>query len=109
VCPALTIATASPRETHSAATRIEARGLRRRAAAGASVIHHLRRVDDADAGTTGLAVRDQSRLHAIAGSYEKNLGVEMPCSSDGAVNDGVGRMIAAHGVDRDPDHLRRYR
>ncbi len=52
-----------------------------------------------------VTVRKQCRFHAIGRADEQDLsGIQVPRRGDGAVHHRVGRVIAAHGVDRNADH-----
>ena len=51
-----------------------------------------------------MTVRKEGRLDAIRRSDEQDLGIQMPRRGDGAVHHRVGRVIAAHRVNRNANH-----
>ena len=106
VCPALKSAAASPRATSSAATLIDARGLRRSAAAGdSSIVDHVGRrrrcgrVDDRRRD----AARARRRI-ASARPTRSTPRSKWRAAARAPSTTCRGRMIAAHRVNGDPDH-----
>ena len=98
--PGATSAAASPRATSSAATRIDARGLRRSASAGDSAISttsgaSITRMSSASGRRGG-----QLRFDRGTAADEIDADAQMPRGGQRAVDDARRRMIAAHRVDR---------
>ena len=105
VCPALKSAAASPPATSSAATRIDARGLRRSAAAGASAIPMTSGASTIRCRARGR--RDAGRSAASSAGRapdQREPEIEVPRRRQRAVDDRPRRVVAAHRVDGDADH-----
>ena len=108
VCPALKSADASPLTTASAATLIDAPGLRRSAADGDSSIPTT-----SGASTMRTRSRSMSRvsrvlvelgLDRVAVPDKQDAEIEMTYGRQRPVHDIARRLVAAHCVDCDPDH-----
>ena len=93
------------RATDSAATRIDARGFRRRAAAGASRhADDVGRVENADAQLVGVGCLASSARIVAGRAGKQKPEIEMTRSSQGAVDDAAGGVVAAHRVYGDSNH-----
>ena len=100
--PALTTASALPSRTRSVATRIDARRLARRAAAGCSPISiDVGRVDEADAGRPAAPVLGDLALQAGHVTDEDHLVGVRGGVVDRPSDDLTRCVVATHRVDRD--------
>ena len=92
----------APSRTASAATRIDARGLRRSAAAAGSAISmRFGRVEDLDVerALRRDAATARARWRRVADEQQPDL--KMPRGDERPVDDAAGRVVAAHRVDGD--------
>ena len=106
VWPAVTSADAWPSRTRPAATITDERGLRRSAsAADSSMSDDVGRIDDRDVERLGVGMAHELVADPVGLPYQVDADAEMPRGGQGTVDGTPGRMIAAHGVDRDAHWL----
>jgi hypothetical protein len=101
VCPALKSASARRLRTASAATRMDARGLRRSAAAAGSAI-------STHSGASSVSIVQRvapgcrlSSASTTPRADEQQPDLQVPGRDKGSVDDAAGPMVTAHGVDGD--------
>ena len=102
VCPALNRAEARPSRTASAATRIDARGLRRRAVAAGSAMSMrsgASRIWTSSDPLPGCRCELTFDRQSVADQQES--GLQMARSHQSAAHDARGRVVAPHRVDSD--------
>ena len=105
VWPALKSAAACPSRTASAATRIDASGLRRSAADADSAISMRSgawRMRTSTASAPGMP--RQRVLDDVARADEQQADLQTSGSDQRPADDGVWRMVATHRVDGDSEH-----
>ena len=66
--------------------------------------HHIRRVDDADAGAIEVAVPLELRVDFAGAADERDAEIELARGGERAVDHQARREVAAHRVDSYPNH-----